>query len=65
MSTPRQSVVVARDYRPTPDDCTRALELLLRKSVRKKGGPATVPNDDPNEFSKGSGIAKRKREDRM
>ena len=45
MSIPRQSVVVTRDFRPAPDNCTHAVELLVKKSVRKKGGPATAPDD--------------------
>jgi hypothetical protein len=45
MSSPRQSVLVMRHYRPAPENCARALELLLKKSVRKKGGPETAPED--------------------
>jgi hypothetical protein len=44
MSTPKRRIVVSRHYRPTPDNCAHALELLLKKSVRKKGGPATAPD---------------------
>ncbi len=37
--------VVSREYRVAPDDCARALDLLLKKSVINKGGPATAPDD--------------------
>lgn len=36
--------VVARSYSPSPDHCTRALMLILKKPT-KEGGPATAPND--------------------
>jgi hypothetical protein len=45
MSSSTRSVIVTRSYSATPDACVRALELLLEKSVRKKGGPATAPED--------------------
>jgi hypothetical protein len=32
--------IVSREYRSTPDDCARALELLLEKSVSKAARPA-------------------------
>jgi hypothetical protein len=40
----RNTAVVSRDYRPDPDYCARALEVLLKKSVNE-GGPAAAPND--------------------
>jgi hypothetical protein len=41
VSAPRRSIVVTRDYRPAPDNCTHALELLLKKLVSNKAaGPA-------------------------
>jgi hypothetical protein len=43
MSTPKRSVIVTRDYRPAPDNCAHALELLLKKSVRKN--PAAGPSE--------------------
>jgi hypothetical protein len=52
MSTPKRSIVVTRDYRPTPDNCARALALLLRKSLSKKADkPAPEPagRDDAKE----------------
>jgi hypothetical protein len=42
----KQTAIVIRAYRLTPDDCIRALELLLKKSVSKEGGgPTTAPED--------------------
>jgi hypothetical protein len=40
-------IVVSRDYRPAPDACACALELLLKKSVREEGDPplAALGND--------------------
>ena len=45
MSGPRQCIVISRDYKNSPNDCVQAIELLLKKSVRKKGGPETAPDD--------------------
>jgi hypothetical protein len=45
----RKSIAVTRNYRLAPDNCARALELLLKKSVRKKGGHATAPDDAKKE----------------
>jgi len=58
-------VYVPRDATPEAERSVLADAYRFILETEKKGGPATVPNDDPNEFSKGSGIAKRKREDRM
>jgi hypothetical protein len=44
VSVPRQSITVSRDYRNSPDECVRALELLLKKPA-KEGGPHTAPED--------------------
>ena len=43
MSRPKQGIVVLRSYTPASDQCARALELLLKKSV-KEGGPTTAPD---------------------
>jgi hypothetical protein len=40
----RQSIIVSRSYSPALDECARALELLLKKPI-KKGGPTTAPDD--------------------
>jgi hypothetical protein len=47
MSARRQSAIVSRNYRPELDSCSRALELLLKMSVRKEGNPtlAALGND--------------------
>ena len=37
--------IVSRDYSPVPNDCARALELLLKRPICKEGGPATAPDD--------------------
>ena len=48
MSAPKR-VIVSREYKPAPDDCARALELLLKASVSKGGGPDTAPDDAKKE----------------
>jgi hypothetical protein len=45
----RKEIAVIRNYKYEPDACARALELLLKASVRKEGGPATAPKDDVKE----------------
>ena len=45
MSGSRQKVVVSRNYRAVPDDCARALEFLLKASVRKKAAGRAASND--------------------
>jgi hypothetical protein len=34
-----KQIAVTRDYQPEPDVCAQALELVLKTSVRKEGGP--------------------------
>ncbi len=46
MSNSKQSVIVSRHYRPAPDDCARALELLLKKRVSEEGSPVLTALDD-------------------
>jgi hypothetical protein len=41
----RKSIAVTRNYRPAPDKCTYAFELLLKKSVSKKGTRPGAPDD--------------------
>ncbi len=41
---PAQRPIVTRDYRNSPDECTRALALLLTKPINE-GGPPTAPDD--------------------
>ncbi len=37
---------VSRSYQPDPDDCVRAVELLLEKPlVSSEGGCGTAPNN--------------------
>ncbi len=45
MSTPKQNFTVAREYRPAPEDCVRALEFLLRASASKKAAARAASND--------------------
>jgi hypothetical protein len=40
-----RQITVTRDFRYEPDNCARALALLLTASVRKKGGPTTALDD--------------------
>ncbi len=40
----RPNALVSRHYRPSPVDCARALELLLKKRV-KKGTRPGAPDD--------------------
>jgi hypothetical protein len=44
MSLPRQTITVFRDYKTAPDQCARALELLLKKSVSKAAEPTPEPD---------------------
>lgn len=55
MSGTRQAAVVVRDYRPVPDDCARALSLLLRPSFNfqaSKGGPHDLTENPTSETVK-------------
>jgi hypothetical protein len=53
MSPPRRrSVVVTRDYRPAPDNCTQALALLLKKSVRTKATEPAPESDSRDTYEK-------------
>jgi hypothetical protein len=44
VSSSRRGAVVTRDYKNSPDDCARALELLLKKPVSKAVEPAPEPD---------------------
>jgi hypothetical protein len=41
----RKNIDVRRTYRPEPDDCTRALTLLLKKSANKEAARPRGPDD--------------------
>jgi hypothetical protein len=41
----RKNISVRRTYRPEPDDFTRALTLLLKKSANKEAAGAGGPDD--------------------
>jgi len=45
MNSSKQKVTVRRAYRVAYDDCGRALEILLKPTVRKEGGCGTAPKD--------------------
>jgi hypothetical protein len=59
VSGTRQAAIVTRDYRPAPDNCARALELLLKKSASKEGGPVLAAPDDTRGESKRVSRARR------
>jgi hypothetical protein len=42
----KQSIIVSRYYSPAPDQCVRALEVLLNKPVTKEGSPTLATLDD-------------------
>ena len=45
MSAPKQGIVVSRSYVPDPNQCARALELLLKEAVSKKAARPGRPDD--------------------
>ena len=54
MKAPK-NVVISRRYEPAPDACVRALNILLKKSVRREGGPVlTTLNDTRGDPKHGS-----------
>jgi hypothetical protein len=53
-SAPARGPVVTRSYSPAPDQCTRALELLL-KSVSKKAAGTSGGKDARKEVPNASG----------
>jgi hypothetical protein len=38
-----KQIIVSREYKNSPDECTRAIELLLKESVSKAARPAPEP----------------------
>jgi hypothetical protein len=52
----RKSINVSRNYKPAPNACMRAVELLLEKFV-KEGGPNTA-SDNGAKSSKGGNLAR-------
>jgi hypothetical protein len=41
-------ILVSRDYRPSPDACTRALQILLNQPVMKKAAKGSQPSGPDN-----------------
>ena len=44
MSRSKQ-VTVTRSYQPVPEDCARAVELLLKQLANQEGGRPTAPEN--------------------
>ena len=39
-----KQIIVSREYKNSPEECARAIELLLTKSVSKAARPAPEPD---------------------
>ncbi len=39
-----KQIIVSREYKNSPDECARAIELLLKESVSKAARPALEPD---------------------
>jgi hypothetical protein len=50
--------VVSRKYSPAPDDCARALEILLKAPIRTEGGLGTTPDYDAKELKNDCAVTK-------
>jgi hypothetical protein len=48
----RNTAVVSREYREAPDQCARALKLLLQKPVKQAAEQTPMP-DGPDDVRKG------------
>jgi len=59
MSGSSRGVVVSREYVAAPDDCARALALLLKKSASREGSPEAA-SDDGTKSTEDSADAVRK-----
>ncbi len=42
----KRGIIVSRSYSPAPDQCVRALKVLLNKPVTKEGSPTLATLDD-------------------
>jgi hypothetical protein len=52
VSTTKRNISIVRDYRSAPDECIRALGLLLKASFNSqasKGGPHDLTGDSTKE----------------
>jgi hypothetical protein len=54
----RKSITVTRTYKPAPDDCARALALLLKRPVILEGSPTLATLEDTRGESKNGSRAK-------
>jgi hypothetical protein len=55
VSSSRPTPTITRDYRPAPDDCARAVSLLLQApfdSQAKRGDPHDLTNGSTAEMAK-------------
>ena len=51
----RKNINVTRTYQPEPEDCARALQLLLKKPVSNESSPTlATPDDTRGESRNGS-----------
>ena len=56
MGVHKRNVTVSREYKPTPDDCARALLLLLKKPVIEEvSRPAPEPTNRDAERNQSDG----------
>ncbi len=39
-----KQIIVSRDYKTSPDECARAIELLLKEPVSKAARPTPEPD---------------------
>jgi hypothetical protein len=52
MSNPRQNTIISRHYRNAPSYCAQALELLLKKPIRKMAAEPAPEPDGRNDGTK-------------
>jgi hypothetical protein len=46
MSAPKKSVTVFRGYEPVPEDCSQALAMLLKATVRQEPAGRAKASDE-------------------
>lgn len=55
------ATIVRREYAFDPDACEKAIELLLKSCVDKKGSPALAAPDDAKEINNARATSKSSR----